>query len=102
MPDLPVGLSKGQFRERVRNERAIELAFEDHRFWDIRRWMIAENEGVMNGKMYGIKIYKIDGSNEFRYEPYVFETRTWTRKLYLHPFSTNEINKQYLIQNPGY
>ncbi len=45
MPDLPVGLSKGQFRERVRNERAIELAFEDHRFWDIRRWMIAENEG---------------------------------------------------------
>lgn len=94
---------KNSFREKIRNERAIELAFDNHRFWDIRRWLIAEKEGVMTGSMYGIKIYKRDdGSNEFRYEPYVFETRSWSRKLYLHPFGTNEINKGYLIQNPGY
>lgn len=37
MHKLPSGLSADQFRARVRNERAIELAFEDHRFWDIRR-----------------------------------------------------------------
>ncbi len=102
MPGLPSGLTKEQFRERVRNERAIELAFDNFRFWDIRRWLIAENEGVMQGEMYGIKITKISNSSEFKYEPYVFETRYWNPKMYLHPFNTNEINKGYLIQNPGY
>lgn len=89
-------------KQRIRNERDIELAFDNHRFWDIRRWMIAENDGVMNGDMYGIKIYKISNSNEYRYEPYVFERRTFLRRMYLHPFPTNEINKGYLVQNPGY
>ena len=102
-PAIEETMDRESFRERIRNERAIELAFDNHRFWDIRRWMIAEQEGVMTGSMYGIKIYKLDnGSKEFRYEPYVFETRSWARKLYLHPFSTNEINKGYLVQNPGY
>jgi len=91
------------FRELVRNERAIELAFDNHRFWDVRRWMIAEQEGVMSGAMYGIKIYWINSSpQEFRYTPYLYENRTFTKKMYLHPFSTNEVNKGYLIQNPGY
>ncbi|MBC7893298.1 MAG: RagB/SusD family nutrient uptake outer membrane protein [Sphingobacteriaceae bacterium] len=102
MPKLPAGLSKEQFRERVRNERDIELAFEDHRLYDIRRWMVAENEGVMKGEMYGLKISKITGSTEFKYEPYVFENRTFTPKMYLHPFLNTEVFKGYLIQNPGY
>lgn len=102
MPDLPSGLNYDGFKKRLQNERAIELAFDDHRFWDIRRWMIAEEEGVMKGNVWGIKIYKITDSSEFRYEPYVFETRSFTSKMYLHPFPTAEINKGYLIQNPGY
>lgn len=102
MPKLPAGLTKEQFRARVRNERDIELAFEDHRLWDIRRWMIAENEGVMKGAMYGIKVYKITGSTEFRYEPYVIENRTFLPKMYLHPFLNNEVFKGYLVQNPGW
>jgi hypothetical protein len=65
--------------------------------------MIAEEDGVMQGKIYGIKIYRIAGnSTEFRYEPYVIESRTFAKKMYLHPFSTGEMNKGYLIQNPGY
>lgn len=103
MPDITTGADTDTFRPLVRHERDIELAFDNHRFWDIRRWMIAEEEGVMQGDMWGIKVYKIDGnSREYRYEPYVFETRSFTRKLYLHPFSTNEVNKGYLVQNPGY
>lgn len=91
------------FGEVIKNERAVELAFDNHRFWDVRRWMIAEKEGVMSGGMYGIKIYWIAASpEEFRYTPYLYETRTFTRKMYLHPFSTNEVNKNYLVQNPGY
>jgi len=95
-------ITDGDIKERIRNERAIELAFDNHRFWDIRRWMIAEQDGVMQGDMHGIKIYKIANSTEFRYEVYVFEKRTFLRKMYLHPFGTTEINKGYLIQNPGY
>ena len=110
MPNVTGASDKDSFREKVRHERDIELAFDNHRFWDIRRWMIAEDTedpqtwawGIMKGNMWGIKIYEIPGSSEFRYEPYVFETRTFTRKHYLHPFSTNEINKGYLVQNPGY
>lgn len=101
-PDLPTGLGYLEFRAKVRNERAIELAFDGHRFYDIRRWMIAEEEGVMQGGMLGIKIYQIPESTEYRYESYVFETRSFSRRMYLHPFGTGEINKGYLIQNPGY
>ena len=96
------------FRELIRNERAIELAFDNHRFWDIRRWMIAEQEGVMKGAMIGIKINLIDPNvpgtidGGFKYTPYVFETRTFTPKMYFHPFATDEVNKGYLVQNPGY
>jgi hypothetical protein len=103
MPDIPQGLGYDAFKQRVQKERAIELAFDDHRFWDIRRWMIAEEDGVMQGEMWGLKIFKIVGNaNEFHYEPYVFETRSFAKKMYLHPFSTSEMNKGYLIQNPGY
>lgn len=38
MQDLPAGLSKDDFRIRVHNERRVELAFEEKRFWDVRRW----------------------------------------------------------------
>ncbi|MFV0290410.1 MAG: RagB/SusD family nutrient uptake outer membrane protein [Mangrovibacterium sp.] len=40
MPNLPAGLNYNDFKERIRNERRIELAFEDHRFFDVRRWML--------------------------------------------------------------
>lgn len=102
MPNLPSGLTKEQFRERVRNERVIELSFEDNRLWDIMRWQIAEEDGVMQGNMWGLRIFTIPGSDEFRYEPYVFENRTFQRRMYLHPFLKSEVVKGYLIQNPGY
>lgn len=38
MPALPNGLNQEQLRKRIRNERRVELAFEDHRFFDLRRW----------------------------------------------------------------
>lgn len=103
MPPFPRNLSQAEFRERIRNERSIELAFEGHRLWDIRRWEIAEQEGVMQGNMYGIKIYKIAGvSDEYTYKPYVFEVRSFKTRMYRHPFPQSEMDKLYLIQNPGY
>lgn len=43
LPDLPTGLSPEQMRERIKHERRIELAFEVHRFFDVRRWKDAEH-----------------------------------------------------------
>lgn len=101
MPVLPSDLSQTEMRERIKNERAVELAFEDHRLWDIRRWMDAEKDGVMTGDFYGLKI--MPGNNgKFSYQRFVFETRSFKKQMYLHPISENEINKGYLIQNPGW
>ncbi len=101
MPKFPAGLGQDQFRARLRNERAIELAFEDHRFWDIRRWLIAEDEGVMKGAMYGIKITRVNATT-FSYLPYLVENRSFNKNMYLHPFDLNEVLKGNLLQNPGW
>lgn len=110
MPALPAGLTKEQFRERVRKERATELAFDGHRWWDILRWQIGDE--VINGPFYGLKIYKnepITNPFTFRYEKYQFETRVWQDRFYFYFFTnnslanaTNEVNKGYLVQNPGW
>ena len=42
MPDLPTGLTQDEMRKKIWHERRVELAFEDFRFFDIRRWRIAE------------------------------------------------------------
>lgn len=103
MPPFPAGLDKQQFREKIRNERGVELAFEDHRFWDIRRWLIAEQNGVMRGDMYGLKLSTVQGSpGKIHYEPYIFEKRAWSTRSYLHPIKQYEIDKGYMIQNPGW
>ncbi|WP_052733006.1 RagB/SusD family nutrient uptake outer membrane protein [Hymenobacter terrenus] len=102
MPVLPPGLSKDQFRARVHNERDIELAFENHRLWDIRRWKVAEQEGVMKGAFQGLRITRVTGSTDFAYQVYKFEDRTFQPRMYLHPFPANEVFKGYLVQNPGY
>lgn len=89
MPDLETGLSKEQMRAKIRNERRIELAFEEHRFFDIRRWKIAES--LLNGPLYGIKMTKT--GNTISYSRYAFETRGFPAKLYVLPIPQGEIDK---------
>ena len=103
MPALPNGLSKDEFRERVRKERGVEFAFEGHRWWDIRRWLIAED--VNQGDFYGLKIYKNVPATDpltFRYERFVYEQRVWPKRFYLEYFPVSQINLGYLVQNPGW
>jgi hypothetical protein len=104
MPDLPTGLTMDEFRKRVRKEWSVEFFCENFRFWNIKRWMIAEDPGIMSGPMYGLKITKgVAGPpQEYSYERIVFETRVWNRYYYLFPFWTQELNKGYLVQNPGW
>jgi hypothetical protein len=104
MPNLPANLSQKGFQDRVRNERAVELAFDSHRFWDVRRWLIAEEEGVMRGIMRGLTITRTGTSPNFLYSwvPVNFETRTFNKNMYLHPLPLTEVLKGQYIQNPGW
>ncbi len=90
MPDLPEGLSQDQMRAEIRNERRIELAFEEHRFFDIRRWRIAED--VLNGPILGMKITRNENGT-FNYEKVEFEERNFPYKLHVLPIPQDEIDK---------
>lgn len=101
MPPLPHGLPQSQMRERIRNERKVELAFEDHRFWDLRRWMIAPD--FLGARLRGVEVERI-GNSVFTYNPVVVENRVFdATKMYLYPIPQNELNKMPgLVQNPGW
>lgn len=90
---------QGGMRNKIRRERGVELAFEEHRYFDVRRWKIAGNEGVMRGGMYGLRL--VGGTNP-TYHLEKFEDRVWDDKMYLYPFRVSEINLGYIVQNPGW
>lgn len=97
---LPLGLSKDQMRDVVRNERRIELAFEEQRFWDIRRWKIAKS--VYGTMLHGVTITK-NSNGTFNYSPKNVTTPYFTDAMYLLPIAIKETQvNQGLEQNPGY
>ena len=97
MPDVEA-TSSAAFRDAVRREWRVEFAFEDHRFWDIRRWDIAQS--VM-GQLDGVEIVK--NGNDFTYSRKVVETRTWAAKMNLYPIPQAEtFNNPNLTQNTGW
>jgi hypothetical protein len=97
MPVLPTGLSQVQMRDKIRNERRIEFAFEGHRFWDVRRWMTAPD--VLSAPLKGVEITKT-GSN-FSYNVIQVENRVFEPKMYFYPIPQNEIYIcPKLLQNP--
>ena len=99
MPVLPAGLSQAQMRDRIRNERRIELCFEEQRFFDVRRWKLGEI--LFNGPVRGMKITK-NGAT-LTYAPFVVENRLFAAKNYLYPISQTELNKAPALgENPGY
>ena len=104
MPNFPAGMTQDQFRQKLRNESAIELYGDDHRFWDIKRWLIGEDDGVMKGAFEGLQITRVGTSPNFTYtwKPYTFENRFFSKNYYLHPFPQVEVLKGNLVQNPGW
>lgn len=97
--------SGAALKARYRNERRIELMYEDHRFFDVRRWVIGP-EGY--GKLYKANVtYKLQPDKSTAEVPTVFhevlEERAWIDKAYFFPILRDEMNKNNkLIQNPGY
>ena len=100
---IPIGdTDQDVLRKRIRNERRIELAFEDHRLWDARRWMIATD--VLNADLTGVEIRKNENET-FTYKKINVEKRVFSPKMYLYPIPGSVIlNEQVMAagwpQNP--
>ncbi|MDR0865864.1 MAG: RagB/SusD family nutrient uptake outer membrane protein [Candidatus Symbiothrix sp.] len=97
MPRLASDLTQAEMREKIRHERRIEMAFEDHRFWDVRRWMIAEE--TLGAPVRGVDIQKT-GENTFVYKPIKVEDRRFETKMYFYPIPQSEISIARWPQNP--
>lgn len=100
MPVLPAGLTQGQMRERIRTERQVELAFEDHRGWDVRRWLTGPQ--TLGAPLMGVEITR-SATGTFTYKPVEVEKRVFESKMYLYPIPQGELNaSKGLVQNPGW
>jgi hypothetical protein len=96
---IAVGITQDQMRELIRNERRIELSFEEHRFWDLRRWKVANT--ALTGPLYGMKI--TSGTSGLTYERIQVSTMIFNNKLYHMPIPYDETTKNLaLIQNEGW
>ncbi|WP_316809386.1 RagB/SusD family nutrient uptake outer membrane protein [Pedobacter agri] len=92
--------SQAELRKRIRNERRVELCFEEHRFFDVRRWK--EGESTFNKAVTGMRIVQA-GAAGFTYTPFNIENRVFGAANYLYPISQNELNRAPALgQNPGY
>lgn len=98
MPDFPSGMTQDAFRTKLHNERRVEMAFENQRFWDIRRWKI----GPSTKDIYGMDITR-NNDGTFNYQKKLVEHRVWDKKMYLYPIPQSELAKNSALQqNPGW
>lgn len=94
LPDL-TETNQSKLRELIRKERRIELAYEDQRFYDVRRWRIGDET---QDKLHGVVFVS---PTEFKVV--TVDNRVWDDRLYLLPIPYDEILRQSaLTQNPGY
>lgn len=115
------GMSQAQLRERIQNERRIELCFEDHRFFDVRRWMLYDQNQSRAAEqslpryrqlftIYGVAVRE-NTAVKYNYGPnekYPYITFHWQPiggapgKNYFIPIPLSEIRKTGYAQNPGW
>lgn len=96
---IKTGITQAEMRTLIQAERRIELAFEEHRFWDIRRWKIAPQ--VLNGPLYGMNITTSGATTTYQTVPVA--TAAFANRFYHLPIPYDEITKNgRLIQNEGW
>lgn len=96
-PNKPT--TKEGMREIIQRERLIELAFEGSRFWDLRRWKLAEK--YMNQPIIGLNSFG-ETPSEFYKARTIYEL-TFKKKDYLWPIKQSELVRNHnLLQNPGW
>lgn len=100
LANIAKDLSVADFKAKLENERFVELAFEGHRFFDVRRWKEADKYFKT---VYGVEIIK-NADGTFTENKKVVQNRQWDDKMYLFPIPQSEILKSggNLTQNPGW
>ncbi|MFC4212344.1 RagB/SusD family nutrient uptake outer membrane protein [Pedobacter lithocola] len=97
---IPPGISQAAMRDIIRNERRIELSFEEHRFFDVRRWKNANTE--LNKTLTGMKITR-EANGSYTHEIVPVVSITFQDKLYHNPFPYDEtVKNSALRQNFGW
>lgn len=94
----PVNISDpNEFLRALQNEWRVEFAFEDHRFWDVRRWKIGYDTQRL---LYGVRI--VNESGNLRFYRNLYENRMWKECMNLYPIPQNELFKNPNLnpQNP--
>jgi hypothetical protein len=88
-------ISQGTFPDLIRNERRLEMCFENQRFWDLRRWKMVD---VMGAPVHGVQV-SADGT-EYNYVE--VEQRNYQDYQVYGPIPYGETLKYELIQNEGW
>jgi hypothetical protein len=102
MPAVPLAINQTDMRTAIRYERQVELAFEEHRYYDVRRWKIADV--TENQPARGVIITKnTDGTFSFA-SKIALDGRKFETKHYWLPIPRAQIqaSNNQLEQNPGY
>ena len=89
--------------EKIQNEWLVEFAFENRRYWDLRRWRIAES--VLNHQFHGLRIIWHFYSDKYYFLPFYCEpfNRVFREEHYYNPIVSSRIdNNPLLVQNPLY
>ncbi len=96
------GMTQAEMRDAIRNERRIEMAFEEQRFWDLRRWKTAET--ALNTNLNGMIITRDPATSALTYQKAVAGKITFANpKMYFYPIPYSELTKNTnLIQNTGW
>ena len=108
MPELDGSYTGERLRAEYRNERRVEMAFEEQRFFDARRWMIAPAVFGEDARGVDITVRATDPLDRSTYHDYAYriisvEPRSWGDKMYFMPIPRDEMNRNPLLtQNPGY
>lgn len=103
IPGLEGNYSKEEMRKRIQQERQVELAFENHRYFDTRRWKIAMemDGGPFEGMNVEAPVSSFDDPEFYRRT--VFETRIFQARHYLWPIPQSEMDRnRSLVQNPDW
>ena len=96
---LPANLTQDNMRAVIQHERRVEFAFEEQRFWDVRRWKIAEQ--TENQVMKGVKINPAASPEAYSYIN--IRQHSFRTPMYLWPIPQSETAKSAtLVQNPGF
>ncbi len=97
MPAFPDNMTSADFWKKYKNERMVELAFEGHRFWDVRRWKEADQYFKSIAEM---KITKTTTGYSYKRQTV---NRIWDDKMYFFPIpQTERMKNPNLTQNSGW